>query len=235
MICHDDTLVLKCGYRVRYSEEVALKLVKQYTSVPVPKIIFPFSSNEPGKGTIGMNFIPGFTLKSMWDKFDERTKEQICHEIWSMIAQWRQIRPVFCTHQCLADGSAATTDLLLKDLEDPPRPLDTDEAVRLRIYERYLDSHGTRYADTLLDMLPRSRASIFTHADVAPRNILVDKDGHITGIIDWERAGWYPDYWEYANIMKPSSDADWQKWMDQTAPQQWDLSGIDAARRVLLF
>lgn len=82
-------------------------------------------------------------------------------------------------------------------------------------------------------MLPRSNVSLFTHGDVAPRNIMVDESGHITGIIDWEQAGWYPDYWEYANIMKPSRDKDWQSWMDRTATQRWDLPGITAARRVL--
>lgn len=35
----------------------------------------------------------------------------------------------------------------------------------------------------------------FTHADLAARNILV-KDGHLAGIVDWEFAGWYPEYWE---------------------------------------
>jgi hypothetical protein len=28
------------------------------------------------------------------------------------------------------------------------------------------------------------------------RNILV-QDGRISGIVDWENAGWYPEYWEY--------------------------------------
>ena len=63
---------------------------------------------------------------------------------------------------------------------------------------------------------------------------MVDESCRITGIIDWELAGWYPEYWEYANIMKPTRDKDWQSWMDRTAPQRWDLSGLVAARRVLL-
>ena len=53
-------------------------------------------------------------------------------------------------------------------------------------------------------MLPRSSTSVFTHADIAPRNIMVDAQYRITGIIDWEAAGWYPDYWGYANIMGPA-------------------------------
>ena len=39
----------------------------------------------------------------------------------------------------------------------------------------------------------------FTHADLAPRNIRV-KDGHITGILDWEFSGWYPEYWDYTKM-----------------------------------
>ena len=80
-------------------------------------------------------------------------------------------------------------------------------------------------------MLPQSNSSY--SQDVAPRNIMVDQSGHIAGIIDWELAGWYPDYWEHANMMKPSMDDDWQSWKENAAPQQWDLTGITAARRVL--
>lgn len=42
----------------------------------------------------------------------------------------------------------------------------------------------------------------FSHADLSPRNILVDpKTGRITGIIDWEFGGWYPEYWEYTKML----------------------------------
>jgi len=32
---------------------------------------------------------------------------------------------------------------------------------------------------------------------------MVDEDCHISGIIDWETAGWYPNYGGYANIIRP--------------------------------
>ncbi|KAI5777817.1 kinase-like domain-containing protein [Geopyxis carbonaria] len=38
---------------------------------------------------------------------------------------------------------------------------------------------------------------VFTHADLNMRNILVDENNKISGIVDWECAGWYPEYWEY--------------------------------------
>lgn len=46
---------------------------------------------------------------------------------------------------------------------------------------------------------------VYSHADLNPRNILVDRfrqdNGSvrwgISGIIDWETAGFFPEYWEY--------------------------------------
>jgi serine/threonine protein kinase len=38
---------------------------------------------------------------------------------------------------------------------------------------------------------------VFTHGDLRPDNIIV-KNNRVTAIIDWEMAGWYPEYWEFA-------------------------------------
>jgi serine/threonine protein kinase len=43
------------------------------------------------------------------------------------------------------------------------------------------------------DMGKMSHRIVFTHGDLKPHNILI-KEGHITGLLDWESAGWYPDY-----------------------------------------
>ena len=54
----------------------------------------------------------------------------------------------------------------------------------------------------------RQYCTKFTHSDITPRNILV-KDGKITAIVDWEMAGWYPEYWEYT------------RWDDFRFSQRW--------------
>ena len=38
---------------------------------------------------------------------------------------------------------------------------------------------------------------VLTHGDLAARNIMV-QDGRITGIVDWEYSGFFPEYMEYA-------------------------------------
>ncbi|OBT63353.1 hypothetical protein VE03_07196 [Pseudogymnoascus sp. 23342-1-I1] len=39
----------------------------------------------------------------------------------------------------------------------------------------------------------------FTHADLNPTNVQYH-NGRIQAIIDWEFAGWYPEYWEYTKM-----------------------------------
>ncbi|KAF9556781.1 hypothetical protein CPC08DRAFT_641050 [Agrocybe pediades] len=46
---------------------------------------------------------------------------------------------------------------------------------------------------------PRNAAIQFAHGDLLPKNIIVN-GSTITGIIDWEAAGFYPEYWEYARM-----------------------------------
>lgn len=44
------------------------------------------------------------------------------------------------------------------------------------------------------------QAMVFTHNNLAPRNILV-RDGIVVGIVDWEFSGLYSQYWEYVKAL----------------------------------
>jgi aminoglycoside phosphotransferase len=44
---------------------------------------------------------------------------------------------------------------------------------------------------------------VFTHGDLKAHNILVnDHDGYLSGFLDWESRGWYPEYWEFTTAMR---------------------------------
>ena len=59
------------------------------------------------------------------------------------------------------------------------------------------------------DLSRRGHKIVFTHADLNPRNILVDRvtqpDGSfawtVTGIVDWENSGYFPEYWDYTKAL----------------------------------
>lgn len=117
-------------------------------------------------------------------------------------------------------SNSPSSDILLKDPNKAPSPILSDNDLQARIYKRYLHHNGESFPEKPLSILRRSSISVFTHGHLTPRNIMVDSVGRITGIVDCENAGWYPDYWEYANVMKPSDDIDWMAWMDSTKPQE---------------
>ena len=48
----------------------------------------------------------------------------------------------------------------------------------------------------------------FTHGDLSSSNILV-RDGRVVAIIDWEMAGWYPEYWEYTSAWHVNPYDEW--------------------------
>ncbi|KAH6694138.1 kinase-like domain-containing protein [Plectosphaerella plurivora] len=57
----------------------------------------------------------------------------------------------------------------------------------------------------------------FTHADLAPRNIIVG-DGQVAAIIDWGFAGWYPEYWEYTRAHYNYVSEEWEEYLSEALP-----------------
>lgn len=56
----------------------------------------------------------------------------------------------------------------------------------------------------LRDSIPDAGNIYFTHGDLTLGNIIVSNESgsyRIAGIIDWEQAGWYPEYWEYCKML----------------------------------
>lgn len=52
--------------------------------------------------------------------------------------------------------------------------------------------------------------TVFTHGDVSGSNILV-KGGKVVALIDFEMAGFYPEYWEYTTAMNSNYIKGWRE------------------------
>ena len=63
----------------------------------------------------------------------------------------------------------------------------------------FLDFCGQEYVEELFSCFPTETKVYLTHGDLLPHNILVE-GSKITGIIDWETAGYYPEFWEYCRM-----------------------------------
>ena len=194
----DGDIVTKEGFRVTRNEDAALRMVKQNTRVPVPAVYE--SSFANGRGTIRMSLIDGELLSNIWQYLeDDKIKETVCRHTWELIYSFRTLlkpEEYSDSFQCNADGSASL-DVLIKPLpHHDQNPLGSDEALRERLYQRYLHFNGRRYEKEPPDMLHCTNEAVFTHGDIAPRNIIVTDNYNrpVLGIIDWERAGWFLAY-----------------------------------------
>lgn len=59
-------------------------------------------------------------------------------------------------------------------------------------------------------MLPNIHRIIFAHADISWENILVDPaTGTVTGILDWEMAGFWPEWWAYRKALCGARGQPW--------------------------
>ncbi|KAL1984305.1 hypothetical protein VTN96DRAFT_9263 [Rasamsonia emersonii] len=59
---------------------------------------------------------------------------------------------------------------------------------------------GSTTREEIAPVHSRQHQSFFTHADFHPSNILIDR-GRLSGIIDWECAGYFPAYWEFTKAI----------------------------------
>ncbi|KAH6875990.1 phosphotransferase enzyme family-domain-containing protein [Alternaria rosae] len=175
----------------------SLQIVQAYTRIPAPKGIDTIQYRESSyllmTGLHGHGI--GQRLSTMTDgQLDAAAQDlkdyltelrripnntgsrfSICNSLGGGILDWRigdSQRKQLRFHDETEFNQFLTTDL----------PLDEDAWIQIS------KSHGVKH-----DI-------VFTHADLNLRNILVDEMGRISGIVDWECAGWYPEYWEYSKM-----------------------------------
>lgn len=77
------------------------------------------------------------------------------------------------------------------------------------------------YRTALEANMRNTHAIVLSHGDINPRNIIVN-NCQIMAIIDWEYAGWYPEYWDFVkffNALDPSLD--WSDYASGIFPETY--------------
>ncbi|MCJ1258968.1 hypothetical protein MMC24_006802 [Lignoscripta atroalba] len=179
------------------SELKAMQYVREKTTVPIPKIlkVFPITGN-PDRVDIILKFVPGETLARAWHHLSPEQKRHITTELASYINQLRGLHPP-------KGGMVANTmHGPAYDHRLGSRPFGPFECIAdFHTFVRQGAPHNGCGDEKVTLVHGRSGvfATKYSHADLSPENIIV-KDGRIEAIIDWEFAGWWPEYWEYTKI-----------------------------------
>lgn len=131
--------------------------------------------------------LPGLPLSRCLNILSDQDYEQICKQMQDYLSQLRDIPKSVNPQMTICNSlGAACRDPRIHGGE-PVGPFEDEAAF----------SQTLRYSD---EPARRGHNIVFTHGDLNLRNILVNRDGNsrwmVTGIVDSETAGYYPEYWD---------------------------------------
>ncbi|KAG8163100.1 hypothetical protein KVR01_007578 [Diaporthe batatas] len=175
--------------------------------IPVPEVFGWASEND--KNFIYMSLVPGRTLYEAWPSLSPSEKESICKELGSMQGCLRRLTPESEEVFIGSITRGEVRDRFARDdrLNGRPGPFatikDFNDWVKLAALP-HLPASERDHEDPYREFLPDIGDVHFAHGDFHLGNIMVSnvpgEVAIITGIIDWEEAGWYPSYWEYCKM-----------------------------------
>lgn len=205
----DGKTVVKMGEYTRETETKTMEFVRRNTTIPVPEVYNVYKDESTGFVCIVMEFVPGTRLDEAWPSLSEGDKKSVIQQLRGYFDQLRQIKGSFIGG---IDGSGCDEQLFPDDSSFWGPYKDEGE-----FNQALVGAWSANYADDpFIRLLSQMQASIMkdhdivmTHNDFAPRNILFD-GLKVVAIVDWQRSGFYPEYWEYCKALwRPDWDSEW--------------------------
>lgn len=171
-----------------------LQLVQKYTQIPAPRGIDTLQYT--GSSFLLMAGLPGEKIGLMLPTMTDEQIQAVVQDLKKYTAELRQIPNKSGSGSAICNalgggildwriGDSQREELTCQDEAEFNQYLTRDLPLNEDARKQILKTHSVKHE------------IVFTHADLNPRNILVDENGKISGIVDWECAGWYPEYWEY--------------------------------------
>jgi hypothetical protein len=205
--------------------------IQSVTRVKVPQVYALYTDHETSTNYIVMEYIEGSTLREQWLSLTIDQKQEIISTLRRYFDQLRNLpSPGYygsLDRRPLLDGIFWTTE------PDPSinGPFDSEDDLNNGLSLKYTREAWPR-THHKQDFYRRSLANVFqnhkprfTHGDFQQKNIMVrllptgqddinQGDRFEVTLIDWEKSGWYPSYWEYSMATCSTRwDDDWDAWV----------------------
>ena len=164
-----------------------------------------------------MTRLPGWPLDSLGNQFIVEEEETWFNDLGKCLHAMRKWKNPFEDKQiCSAIGTSILTQRV------PGHAMGPFKAEQ-ELHEYLLSPascHGFKSLEEYQKTITQARRIIniphhvvFTHGDLKAHNILVDENYCLSGFLDWECAGWCPEYWDFTTAMRFGTDSWWYKAM----------------------
>ncbi|KAJ5223571.1 phosphotransferase enzyme family protein [Penicillium chermesinum] len=217
--------VVKFGVYVNLMEGENMLFVRENTNIPVPRVFALYSHPSTGKNYIVMERIIGQSLLSAWPQITTSDKERALSELRRYFDELRHLpSPGYFG----SFGSRPLLDDIFWTKDPDPLvngPFNSEKDLNEAMIRKYIYNNNppirAEYLRKCLPFVFKDHEAVFTHGDLQRKNIMIrEKDNQSNEaaslvIIDWEKSGWYPQYWEYClAVCALRFDDDWPLCID---------------------
>lgn len=210
--------VIKSGTDVRAAEAENMRFIAAHTTIPVPAVLDVEVAGDVR--TITMEHVAGERLDKVWNRLPQAQKHDVARQLRGMLEQLRGLRGDYVGTL----GRGAAVDGRRFDLEGGP--FESEALFNRFLVSDVLASTPQIMRDMALRALRADHAVHFSHCDFVPGNILV-RDGQVVALLDWEDAGYYPEYWDFVKTFKASGQrATWHNYVEEIFPQCYETEYI---------
>jgi aminoglycoside phosphotransferase (APT) family kinase protein len=177
-------LVKTCS---EYPEQEARgTMIARKMGVPVPRILLYGESEDGWTASILMTHIPGVSLSTVCQSYSPEEIKVVLKEVGECLARIRSFPSPYGEAVCGPLGGTIYSKFVpWNKLERQPNC----EEFYKNLYKDGNPNEGPEVVARAKKLQGMSHRIVLGHGDLAPQNIMV-KDGHLTGIIDWEYSGW---------------------------------------------
>lgn len=198
------------------TEYQALMLIDRHTSVPCWKVQTIF--NRPEGKMVEYEAFAGKPLHTVWPGMSAHQKNKIVADLARFVDQLRKMQP---PKQCVVGDATLGAALDHRFGHGRIGPFFSIQAFQEFERRGHSPQHFPEKEIQQVHAPQKPYELKFTHANLCPRNIIVDEAGRICALIGWESAGWYPEYWEYTQMCHntPKTMGDWLDAMCAVIPR----------------
>jgi aminoglycoside phosphotransferase (APT) family kinase protein len=195
-------------------ETDAMEFIAANTTIPVPRVYETrFSSNGRKASEIVMEYIPGEPLDKAWANLTHEQRVSTCRELNGYLTQLQKIPGQRIEGM---NGTPVTVGLRL------PRqggPFATEKEFHDFVVEHDHEGTPAIFKRYVRAGLRDDHKICFAHGDFSPRNIMVDETGRVKAVLDWDRSGFYPEYWDQNRMLSENTGLlGWSRYLEYIFP-----------------
>lgn len=205
-------IVLKTQDTEDQTEITALRHIEKYAQhIPIPRLLGALAYD--GKIRIFMSYIQGTPVKELWTSLLPEQKSCIRDQVAGIFAELRKV-------PLPSDYMGCGIPPTCVDVRAGKRHSMPEVRSEAEFNDFLLSEPKSGISATYLTFLKESclrtdHRIVMTHGDLTPRNIIAnisDAGVEVVGLVDWECAGAYPEYWEYVKSLNTFSSIEEDDW-----------------------